>query len=176
MNFARITRNSCLALLLVMASLPAVPQQAANRYTIEFLLFTSDGGGTEEGPSTSTLRSAVGEFEATPTTSRRLASAATRLRNAGGYQVIAHVAWSQPPAAWNSRRGVAIGDLGVSVPGLSGNVVLERGQYLHLGFDLKYEEGARVLQLSDLRRIKLDEALYFDHPQLGIIALVTSGG
>ena len=105
---------------------------------------------------------------------RRLAAAASKLRGAGGYRVLAHVAWTQPPAAWNSRRGVPVGELGINVPGLSGNVILERGQYLHLGFDLKLEEEGRSLQLADLRRVKVDEAQYFDHPQLGIVALVTS--
>ena len=64
--------------------------------------------------------------------------------------------------------------LGLSVPGLSGNVIFERGQLLHLGFDLKYQEGDRTLQFAEIRKVKLEESQYFDHPQLGIIALVTA--
>jgi hypothetical protein len=77
------------------------------------------------------------------------------------------------PAAWNSRRGVPIEQLGVNAPGITGNVVLERGQFVHLGLDLKIEDGGRSFVLAELRQVKLDEALYFDHPQLGVIALVT---
>ena len=75
-----------------------------------------------------------------------------------------------------ARRGVSVDQLGISAPGLTGNVVLERGQYLHLGLDLKVEEGGRGLVLADLQQVKkLGDALYFDHPQLGAIALVTAG-
>jgi hypothetical protein len=172
----RLARICCLALALA-ASLPAIPQTPA-RYNIEFVLFRNDADRSgQDGSATASLRSTETDLPVTliPAASRRLGTAASKLRSAGGYRVLAHVAWTQPPAAWNSRRGVPVSALGLNVPGLSGNVILERGQYLHLGFDLKYQEGERSLQLAEVQRVKLDEAQYFDHPQLGIIALVTAG-
>lgn len=165
-------------MVLLAASLQAVPQQqAAGRYTIEIVVFRADGDASgEDGGAATPLRSTSGDIMPTAVAGRRLAGAVTRLRNAGGYRILAHTAWSQAPAAWNSRRGVSVEQLGLNTPGLSGNIVLERGQYLHLGVDLKVEDGGRSLVLADLRRVKLDEALYFDHPQLGVIALVSSGG
>jgi len=177
MNKPRIAWISCFALALLAASLPAVPQTAP-RYTIEFVLFRNDADHSgEDGSATASLRSTETDLSvaATPAASRRLGTAASKLRSAGGYRVLAHASWTQAPAAWNSRRGVPVSALGLSVPGLSGNVIFERGQLLHLGFDLKYQEGERTLQFAEVRKVKLEEAQYFDHPQLGIIALVTAG-
>ena len=60
--------------------------------------------------------------------------------------------------------------------GLSGTVILERGQYLHLGFDLRVTEGSRSWVVNEVRRVKTNERQYFDHPAVGIIALVTPAG
>jgi hypothetical protein len=63
---------------------------------------------------------------------------------------------------------------GVDVPGLAGSVYLERGQLLHLGFNLTYDnDSGHTYTLSELRRIKFNEKHYFDHPAFGVIALVS---
>ena len=177
MNRRNLLHAPLLGLALLATCLPALPQQAT-RYTVEIIVFRVDGDTSGEDPAAApTLRStSSGEPAATPVASRRLASAASRLRSGGGYRILAHTAWTQPAAGWNSRRGVSLAQLGVNVPGLAGNVVLERGQFLHLGFDLKLEDAGRTAQLAEIRRVKPDEAQYYDNPQLGVIALVTSGG
>jgi hypothetical protein len=173
----RMLRQCGVALMLLTTGLQAIPQQTAGRYTVEIVVFRTDGDASgEDGAAAAPLRSTAGDIMPTPVPGRRLAGAVAKLRSAGGYRILAHTAWSQVPAAWNSRRGVSVEQLGINTSGISGNVVLERGQYLHLGVDLKVEDGGRSFVLADLRRVKLDEAQYFDHPQLGVIALVTSGG
>ncbi|MBK6671953.1 MAG: hypothetical protein IPM70_13340 [Proteobacteria bacterium] len=176
MNHLHLLRAPLLGLALLATCLPALPQQAT-RYTLEIIVFRVDGDASGEDPSAApSLRSSSStELATTPVSGRKLASAASRLRAGSGYRILAHTAWSQPAAGWNSRRGVSLSQLGVNVPGLSGNVVLERGQFLHLGFDLKLDEAGKVAQLAEIRRVKPDEAQYYDNPQLGVIALVTSG-
>jgi len=176
MNCRKLMRAPLLGLALLATCLPALPQQAT-RYTVEIVVFRVDGDTSGEDPAAApSLRSSAStDLTATPVASRRLASAASRLRSGGGFRILAHTAWSQPAAGWNSRRGVSLAQLGVNVPGLTGNVVLERGQFLHLGFDLKLEDAGKSAQLAEIRRVKPDEAQYFDNPQLGVIALVTSG-
>jgi Peptidoglycan-binding protein, CsiV len=176
MNRRNLLRAALPGLALLAMCLPALPQQAT-RYTLEIIVFRVDGDASGEDPSAAaTLRSTVSaELAATPVADRRLASAASRLRAGGGYRILAHTAWSQPASGWNSRRGVSLSQLGVNVPGLTGNVVLERGQFLHLGFELKLEDAGKVAQLAEIRRVKPNEAQYYDNPQLGVIALVTSG-
>jgi hypothetical protein len=51
-------------------------------------------------------------------------------------------------------------------------VFVERGQFLHLGFDLHLGEHP-TLSLSELRKVKFNEKNYFDHPGLGVIAIVS---
>lgn len=176
MNRRNLLRAPLLGIALLATSLPALPQQAT-RYTIEIVVFRADGDTSGEDASAApTLRSsASAELATTPVTTRRLASAASRLRAGNGYRILAHTAWTQSAAGWNSRRGVSLSQLGINVPGLSGNVVLERGQFLHLGFDLKLDDAGKSIQLAEVRRVKPDEAQYFDNPQLGVIALVTTG-
>lgn len=173
----RALRQWGLALALLTASLQAIPQQAGPRYTVEIIVFRFDGDASaEDGTAAASLRSSAGDVMPTAVAGRRLAAAATKLRSAG-YRILAHTAWWQTPTAWNSRRGVSVDQLGINTPGLTGNVVLERGQSLHLGMDLKVEDGGRNFVLAEMRDVKkMNEALYFDHPQLGVIALVTSGG
>ena len=62
-----------------------------------------------------------------PESQFQLADLEGRLRASGGYVPLAHVAWSQTASAWGTRAGFALQRLGVEVPGMSGNVFLERG-------------------------------------------------
>jgi hypothetical protein len=68
--------------------------------------------------------------------------------------------------------------LGIDVPGLSGNFLLERGSLLHFGMNLRYAADTNALpqQLNEIRRVKFGEKQYYDHPALGVIAIVTPGG
>jgi hypothetical protein len=165
-------------LVLAVAMAPAMPQQAAGRYTVEIIVFHNDEtaptGTSEAADTVAGVRGA--DMAAVPVSSRRLAGAATRLRGAKGYRVLAHTAWTQSASGWNSRRGVSTAALGLGGAGVQGKVILELGQYLHLGFDLTVEDGAQRYRLTEIRRVKPDEAQYFDHPAVGIIALVTAGG
>jgi hypothetical protein len=69
------------------------------------------------------------------------------------------------------------------VPGLSGTVFLERGQFLHLGMTLTYAMASppaglgaapdTPFTINESRRVRFYERNYFDHPAFGVIALVT---
>ena len=173
MSSARSCRFFALVLLGLLSATPAaLPQQSLPaRYEVEILVFRMDGELPLAPPES--LRTEPDAVQATPVAQRRLADAAGRLRAAGGFRIIAHTAWTQAPAAWNSRRGVPVSTLGLEGSGLTGTVILERGQYLHLGFDLRYGEGSNGVLLNEVRRVKINERQYFDHPAVGIIALVT---
>ena len=165
-------------LALCLSSLPATSQQSPSRYDVEIVIFRIAGtGGIEDlGAGGNSPVSASGGMQVTPTTQRRLNDEVSRLRAAGGFQLIAHTAWTQAPAAWNSRRGVSTDQLGIDAAGVTGTVFIERGQYLHLGFDLRVDQGGRVYAVTDLRRVKPGEAQYFDHPAIGILALISPAG
>ncbi len=118
-----------------------------------------------------------------PASELQLTGLANRLRASGEYMPVAHAAWSQTASAWGSRTGIPIERLGIQVPGLSGVIYLERGQYLHLGMSLSYAmedppDGlfagpGTIFTLKEIRRVRFYERHYYDHPAFGVIALVT---
>jgi hypothetical protein len=113
----------------------------------------------------------------------QLREVANKLRSSGVYEPVAHVGWMQSASDWGTRAGFPVNRVGINVPGLSGTVFLERGQFLHLGLALDYAmaeppEGigagvGTVFNLSESRRVKFYERNYYDHPAFGVIALVT---
>jgi hypothetical protein len=192
-------RKLCLALLVVTTcGLPAVSQEtAAPSYHVELIIFraTSAQGGAENwsaeagtanfvGEESGNSSSQVGRFVAALAPADfQLTDLESRLRSSGAYVPVAHVAWSQTASAWGTRAGFPVQRLGIDVPGLGGNVFLERGQYLHLGMALSYAPpsppaglGAApgtAFTLSESRRVRFYERNYYDHPAFGVIALVT---
>ena len=67
--------------------------------------------------------------------------------------------------------------MGIDVPGLSGSFQLERGSLLHFGMTLRHaSNGNHAAQLNEIRRIRFNERNYYDHPAIGVIAVVTPGG
>jgi hypothetical protein len=166
----------CLGALAAWGTVAFAQQAQGGRYTVEIVVFRSGGAGDEDfAARAGGVDGSTGGLNSTPSAQRRLSDTAEHLRAANGYRVLAHTAWSQSAAPWNSRRGISAAQLGLAGAGLTGNVYLERGQFLHLGFDLHLADGTRTYTLSEVRRIKPNERNYFDHPAIGVIALVTAG-
>jgi Peptidoglycan-binding protein, CsiV len=173
----------------------AVP--AAPVYNIEIIVFrpTTALGGAENWSAEAGTRSIAGDESAAgspqvghfvaalPTTAWQLTDLESRLRASGAYVPVAHAAWAQTASSWGTRAGFPVQRLGIEVPGLTGTVFLERGQFLHLGMTLTYAMqsppaglGAAPetpFTLNESRRIHFYERNYFDHPAFGVIALVT---
>jgi hypothetical protein len=103
----------------------------------------------------------------------RLASVEATLRTSGSWHPVAHAAWVQTAANWGTHIGLALSELGINAPGLSGEVFLERATYLHLGFDVALSSGGVTYTIKEMRSVKYNERQYFDHPAFGIIALVS---
>jgi peptidoglycan-binding protein CsiV len=190
-----------LATTLVVALICALPSAAqegsANVYTIEILVFRANQalGGAENwntqgmrnygtGDEAGNTSRNVGRFVTSLNASQfQLTPLENKLRSTGLYVPVAHVAWQQTASDWGTRAGFTTQKLGITVPGLSGTVFLERGQYLHLGMALTYSPAdppaglaaapGSTFNLSESRRIRFYERNYYDHPGFGVIALVT---
>jgi len=180
-------------------TLPAASEEATSpAYNIELIVFraTSSQGGEENwsleanagtfaaGEESASGSSQVGHFiDLLAASSYQLTELESKLRASGAYVPVAHAAWSQTASAWGTRAGFAIQRVGIDVPGLSGNVFLERGQYLHLGMTLTYAMPAppaglgagpgTAFRINESRRVRFYERNYYDHPAFGVIALVT---
>ena len=104
----------------------------------------------------------------------QLENAAAALRRRG-YVPLWHQAWIQPPAG---RDGVdlpllaALGQ-GPSQPGLEGAISLSQGRFLHLGLELRWQPaGVLEAEMKQRRRVRTGDEHYFDHPRLGVLAVV----
>ena len=172
------------------------PGPGGTVYNIEIIVFraTSALGGPEDWSAEAGARSIAGEESASgaatvghfvaalPSSAWQLGELENRLRGSGLYVPVAHVAWSQTPSSWGTRAGFTVQKLGIDVPGLSGSIFLERGQWLHLGMSLTYAMSAppqglgaapdTPFTITESRRVRFYERNYFDHPAFGVIALV----
>lgn len=104
------------------------------------------------------------------------------LRRSRKYQPIAHIGWTQPGYPRDTARFLPINSLVPASSGLTGQIALTRGRYLHLTLDLAYEPPAadgsapQRYVLRQTRRMRSHERHYIDHPMFGVIALVTPIG
>ena len=199
-----------LAAVLCARALPAAPEEPAAApapapapgplstvYNIEIIVFraTSALGGAEDWSAEAGARNIAGEESASgaatvghfvaalPSSVWQLGELESRLRTSGLYVPVAHTAWAQTASSWGTRAGFTLQKLGIEVPGLSGSVFLEHGQWLHLGMSLTYAMAAppqglgaapdTPFTLNESRRVRFYERNYFDHPAFGVIALVT---
>jgi hypothetical protein len=108
-----------------------------------------------------------------PPSDYKLASIEATLRSSGAWRPIAHAAWVQTAANWGTHLGIALADLGINSPGLTGTIYLERATYLHLGVNLNLSGGAATYAINEMRSVKYNERQYFDHPAFGVIAVVS---
>jgi len=121
---------------------------------------------------------------------RILSRDAATLRRLSAYDLLAHLAWTQPATMADEPVSIPLVELGLNPDEAHGSVTFYKKRYLHLGIDLKL--GAAPLApdfgsgltrigaasapappaISDSRRIRLDQAIYFDQPEIGVVAIV----
>jgi len=93
-----------------------------------------------------------------------------------GYRLLWHRAWVQIPIDGRGPDLATLGAFnpGTTAPGLTGNISLSAGRFLHLGMDieLRSEFGLEAV-LQQRRRIRPRTDQYFDHPHIGVVAVVT---
>lgn len=93
-----------------------------------------------------------------------------------GYRLLWHHAWVQTPVDGRGPDLATLGAFGrgATAPGLTGNISLTAGRFLHLGMDLELrsEFGLEAV-LHQQRRIRPRTDQYFDHPHIGVVAVVT---
>jgi hypothetical protein len=164
----------------------AAQQAGGSLYMVELIVFrTTSVSGNEDWSAVPTGRGFGNESTrgGTPQVVRILAPADYRLtpveatlRSSGAWRPIAHAGWVQSAANWGTHIGIALSDLGISSPGLSGTVYLERATYLHLGVDLSLNAGGINYSIKEMRSVKYNERQYFDHPAFGVIAMVSPVG
>lgn len=178
MKPSRVTRRELLFGTAALVAAPAVVvpagAQGAARYSVEILVFQQPGSAP---PAASVMtvpraQAPAGRVEVLPASEWQLGTLQGGLKRSAGYRVLGHGAWSATVPA-NGSLAARIEEVLPGSP-LSGAVTVQRGQYLFLRVELDFAtpEG-RVYQLRERRRIKFNERHYFDHPAIGVIAVVS---
>jgi hypothetical protein len=177
---------------------PTAPAANAPAYDVEIVIFRAKvalgqpenwaaettAAATITGGEASSGSGPVGKLlQLLPASDYRLTPIAARLQSSAAYLPVAHAAWVQTASAWGTRAGFSLQSLGVDVPGLSGVVFLERGEFLHLGMTLDYTmqhpppgldaAPGTTFVMNETRRVRFYKRNYYDHPAFGVIALVT---
>jgi len=109
----------------------------------------------------------------------KLGAVEDTLRRSRNYQVLGHFGWTQPGFPRTEAHYMSVNQLVQQGSGLTGQIAVSRGRYLHLTLDLTLESpgepGQRYL-LQQTRRMRSNERHYIDHPKFGVIALITQTG
>jgi hypothetical protein len=203
---AAIRALAGMVLALSMLLSPASAQQGASelpQYDVEIVIFRhlssdataevwglelSKGEGLEipdedatpfDLPAPATSTPAAQSFPVLPAGRMKLTAVEDALRRSRNYRPLAHIGWTQPGFARNAATSISIDSLVPAASGISGQVALSRGRYLHLTLDLTFTppdgSGERYV-LRQSRRMRSNERHYIDHPKFGVIAVVTPAG
>ena len=177
--FTGITRRMLFGTLLGLCGTTALPQTPApSYYNVEIVVFRSgsDAGALPDTALPAPATESDEDVEITPATADKLGIATNRLRGKNsGFRVLAHVAWTQTPTSFGSQHGASAAQLGLG-QNISGRVFLERGQNLNLRVDLTVEDGGHRYRINELRRnVKSSQIHYFDHPAMGVLAMISPG-
>ncbi len=158
---------------LMLCAATALPQ-STGLYTVELVVFRNDGTIGALPDASSPPAAGDDGIEVTPAAVSKLNAAAGKLKK-GGYTVLGHIAWTQSPTVWNSRRGVSPMQVGLG-SGIDGKISVERSSTypLNLRLDLTITEGGHRYRLNEVRRnVKAGQIYYFDRPAVGVLAIIT---
>ena len=163
-------------------SAKATPEQwtmEAGKAEEHLAVTREDAQGTETvvappPPTTPTMT-----FPALPSAKFKLNAIEDTLKRSRNYQSLAHFGWTQPGFPRGEPHYMSIDGIVPASSGLSGQISLARGRYLHLTLELAYdsqEEGGGRMVLRQTRRMRSNERHYIDHPKFGVIAIITPSG
>jgi hypothetical protein len=156
---------------------------ARNSYRVEVIIFRplQPPGGSEDysaKPEERGFNDKRDEGNGPPTVLRQLEDSelqlnavAQKIHSNGSMQILVHKGWIQTATAWGRHVGLPLDQFGIDVPNLRGTLYLERGDLLHFGAWLQFGT-APVYTLSELRKVRLNEKHYLDHPALGVVVQV----
>jgi hypothetical protein len=140
----------------------------------EPLAIPSDDASPFESTAPTSSAAPALSFPALPASKFKLTAIAEALRRSRNYRPIAHIGWTQPGFARNAAPFLPLNAFVPASSGLTGEVALSLGRYLHLTLDLAYTgSDSQRYVLRQSRRMRSNERHYIDHPKFGVIAVVT---
>jgi hypothetical protein len=176
----RLTRPAWIlaAALLVPGPALTAPEEKESQFEIELLVFEQrfphllgdEQLAEERRGRAASERSVAVEPAATGTP--RLAAMAEQLARDPHYRVLAHERWLQPSEPRSVAAPRRIHGTGHESE-VDGSVRFYATRFLHLDANLTLRADGRSYQLAELRRLRLNDLHYFDHPRFGMLARVS---
>ncbi len=115
----------------------------------------------------------LGDFDTAPLSHFQLQEAVQKIARSRDYDLLLHTAWIQPGFGRDEALTNDLNDLPGRNRDLEGTATLSVSNYLHLDMDLVLEgQDLEEYQLREKRKMRRNEAHYFDHPHLGVVAIV----
>jgi hypothetical protein len=110
-----------------------------------------------------------------------------RLNDLAAYDLLGHRGWIQLAPDVAESAEISLADLGLAEDIATGQINLFQRRYLHLAVDVALSDAnsnlfadtfevfaatKAVPAITDSRRIRLEELVYFDQPKFGVLAIV----
>jgi len=160
------------------SSSPAIAQEEEeSRYLVELVIFrhldSSKTTPETQRPGAQVMRAPSDgiAYRAATGGGRKLGGTARQIRNLSAYQLISHLAWVQTADDVEEAQHADLNRIGLDPAIVYGSAKLFSRRYLHLDLQLRLQATEAVIKSS--RRIRLNQYHYFDHPDFGVITLVT---
>ncbi len=129
-----------------------------------------------DAPAPASQELAMQTFPALAPSKMKLGAIEDSLRRSRNYRPLAHFGWTQPGYPRYTAPAMSIDGLVPADSGLSGEIALSLGRYLHLTLDLTFtppDAPDEHYVLRQSRRMRSNERHYIDHPKFGVIAVIT---
>jgi hypothetical protein len=164
-------------IMLIAPGLTAAQDEAPSQYLVELVVFRH----LDQSKTTAELRrpdkQVLAEplpmvvFDSAVADIRQLNGTASSLRNLSAYELLAQLAWVQAAEADADTPPVDLNEMGLNGAAATGTARLYERQYLNLDVDITLP--ATSSMISSSKRVRLNRYYYLDHPDFGVIALVT---
>jgi len=173
-------RGACVlaAMLLSIASAIAAPEENETQYEVELLVFEQrfpEYLGDELLPDNPPARAATElaiPVEPPANGNPRFDSIIEQIEQDSRYRILAHERWiqrSEPKTEAKPRRIRGAGPESA----VDGSIRFYTTRFLHLEVNLTLRADGRDYYLNELRRLRLNEVHYFDHPRFGMLARIS---
>lgn len=149
-------------------------------------LLPADIRGAINLENESAKNTVASRYQLLPSHLRGLQFEAAQLQKQGGYQVLAHLSWTQPSMRSPAWVRITGGEVYGDTTELNGKIRIVPNTYLNVYTQLYLTEPASLfkgvqpdpstslctIKLTDYRQIKLNDLNYIDHPLFGVLVQV----
>lgn len=192
-RFALSSQLALLVSLFILAN-PAYAE-TETMYTVEVVVFRNLDSGSDDNEvwfkQTSDNKQNFTQSiitGGTPSVDSELGKAVEKMAASGSYEILVHKRWLQNANIKSESNFIRIRSGGEQKGVLDGQIMFYVSRFLHVNLDLllqdpdyrqssdDVENGKRVFQIQEQRRVKTVDINYFDHPRFSALVQIIPVG